>query len=71
VGLTYMDWSSFWTPWVATVACVALRLASLYFGWRLPVFHGIRAEPTQRHGGDAAKPTAKPTADTDSRRDAR
>lgn len=39
IGLTAMDWSSFWTPWVATSACVALRLASLYFGWRLPVFH--------------------------------
>jgi uncharacterized membrane protein YeiH len=39
VGLTYMDWSTFWTPWVATLGCVALRLASLYFGWRLPVFH--------------------------------
>jgi uncharacterized membrane protein YeiH len=39
VALTWLDWSSFWTPWVATIACVVLRLASLYFGWRLPVFH--------------------------------
>jgi uncharacterized membrane protein YeiH len=39
VGLTYLGWSSFWTPWVATLACVLLRLASLYYGWRLPVFH--------------------------------
>ncbi|HEV3431542.1 MAG TPA: trimeric intracellular cation channel family protein [Paraburkholderia sp.] len=38
VGLTYMDWSTFWTPWVATIGCVMLRLASLYFNWRLPVF---------------------------------
>lgn len=39
VGLTYLGWSSFWTPWVATLACMLLRLASLYYGWRLPVFH--------------------------------
>lgn len=39
VGLTEAGWSSAWTAWVATVACVLLRLASLRFGWRLPVFH--------------------------------
>ncbi|MFC5430578.1 trimeric intracellular cation channel family protein [Paraburkholderia denitrificans] len=39
VGLTEAGWSSSWTAWIAVVACVLLRLASLYFGWRLPVFH--------------------------------
>ncbi|MFX1676853.1 trimeric intracellular cation channel family protein [Paraburkholderia sp. A2WS-5] len=39
VGLNAAEWSSSWTPWVATAACVALRLAALHFGWRLPVFH--------------------------------
>ncbi|QBR03840.1 trimeric intracellular cation channel family protein [Paraburkholderia pallida] len=50
VVLTANDWSSFWTPWVATLACVALRLASLYFGWRLPVFHtreGVKRSQTR------------------------
>jgi uncharacterized membrane protein YeiH len=36
VGFFYAGWTYWWTPWVATLACVALRLASLYFGWRLP-----------------------------------
>jgi uncharacterized membrane protein YeiH len=39
MGLTYLGWSSFWTPWVGTLACVVLRLSSLYYGWRLPSFH--------------------------------
>lgn len=55
VGLTAMDWSSFWTPWVATAACVALRLASLYFGWRLPVFHtreGTKRSPARAGSTD-------------------
>ncbi|WP_233871657.1 trimeric intracellular cation channel family protein [Paraburkholderia adhaesiva] len=39
VGLTEVGWSSIWTAWVATIGCVLLRLSSLYFGWRLPVFH--------------------------------
>ncbi|WP_321916252.1 MULTISPECIES: trimeric intracellular cation channel family protein [unclassified Paraburkholderia] len=64
VGLTYAGWSTFWTPWVAVISCVALRLASLYFGWRLPVFHTVRpAQPQPTQGGDAAK--------ADSRHDAR
>ncbi|HKT91501.1 MAG TPA: trimeric intracellular cation channel family protein [Paraburkholderia sp.] len=68
VGLTYAGWSTFWTPWVAVISCVALRLASLYFGWRLPVFHGVRAAQTQpAQGGDAAKLAGK----ADSRQDAR
>jgi uncharacterized membrane protein YeiH len=36
--LTYYGWSSPWAPWIATLACVALRFASLYYGWGLPVF---------------------------------
>jgi uncharacterized membrane protein YeiH len=36
-------WTDWWTPWFATLACVALRLASLHFGWRLPVFAGHQA----------------------------
>ncbi|NLP64926.1 trimeric intracellular cation channel family protein [Paraburkholderia sacchari] len=39
IGLNVAEWSSSWTPWVATAACVTLRLAALHFGWRLPVFH--------------------------------
>ncbi|CAM2157533.1 Trimeric intracellular cation channel family protein [Pararobbsia alpina] len=27
-----------WTPWVATIACVSVRLLSLRFGWKLPVY---------------------------------
>ncbi|WP_233889152.1 trimeric intracellular cation channel family protein [Paraburkholderia flagellata] len=68
VGLTYLGWSTFWTPWVAVMSCVALRLASLYFGWRLPVFHGMRAaQPQPAQGSDAAKLAGK----ADSRHDAR
>jgi uncharacterized membrane protein YeiH len=68
VGLTYAGWSTFWTPWVAVISCVALRLASLYFGWRLPVFHaGRAAQPQPAQSGDAAKRQQKP----DPRQDAR
>jgi uncharacterized membrane protein YeiH len=35
VGLSHFGASSAWTPWLAA-ACIALRLASLSFGWRLP-----------------------------------
>jgi uncharacterized membrane protein YeiH len=38
VGCYYAGWTAWWTPWFATFACVSIRLASLYFGWRLPVF---------------------------------
>ena len=37
-------WTQWWTPWLATLGCVVIRLASLYFGWRLPVFRGVRDE---------------------------
>lgn len=68
VGLTYLGWSSLWTPWVAVISCVALRLASLYYGWRLPAFHTVRAAQSQpAEGGDAAKRLGK----ADSRQDAR
>ncbi|QGZ66897.1 trimeric intracellular cation channel family protein [Paraburkholderia acidisoli] len=74
VGLTYAGWSPFWTPWVAVTACVALRLASLYYGWRLPDFQrrmmvgavSPRAEtprnPLQNQAGDQAddQPVAQP-----------
>lgn len=42
VGFFYAGWTSWWTPWFATIACVMVRLASLYFGWRLPVFRARR-----------------------------
>jgi len=70
VGLTYAGWSTFWTPWVAVISCVALRLASLYYGWRLPVFHTIRAVHPQaqpRQDGDAAKPQGQGDSRQDSR----
>jgi uncharacterized membrane protein YeiH len=38
VGFIYAGWIDWWTPWFATAVCVLVRLASLYFGWRLPVF---------------------------------
>lgn len=38
VGFIYVGWIDWWTPWFATATCVVVRLASLYFGWRLPVF---------------------------------
>ena len=37
VGFIYAGWIDWWTPWFATAVCVLVRLASLYFGWRLPV----------------------------------
>jgi len=43
VGFSYAGWTAWWTPWFATLACVIVRLASLYFGWRLPAFQGRRA----------------------------
>jgi uncharacterized membrane protein YeiH len=43
VGFYYAGWTDWWTPWFATIACVILRLASLYFGWRLPAFQGRQA----------------------------
>jgi uncharacterized membrane protein YeiH len=44
VLFSYAHWTQWWTPWFATVLCVLLRLASLRFGWRLPVFRGKRAD---------------------------
>lgn len=58
VLLTYADWSPFWTPWVAVISCVALRLASLYYGWRLPDFQ-------RRTTGEGAKKVAKALARED------
>lgn len=37
VALNYLDVSSAWGSWLAAAACIVLRLASLRFGWRLPV----------------------------------
>jgi uncharacterized membrane protein YeiH len=37
-GSSYLGWTNWWTPWFATLVCVAIRLASLHFGWRLPAF---------------------------------
>jgi uncharacterized membrane protein YeiH len=37
VVLNYLGANSSWTPWLAAAACTGLRLASLRFGWRLPV----------------------------------
>jgi uncharacterized membrane protein YeiH len=39
----YAHWTQWWTPWFATFMCVAIRLASLRFGWRLPAFPAQRA----------------------------
>ncbi|MCC8392695.1 trimeric intracellular cation channel family protein [Paraburkholderia sp. MMS20-SJTR3] len=47
VGFSYAGWTDWWTPWFATLACVAVRLASLRFGWRLPIFKGRRAADTR------------------------
>lgn len=38
VGLVRLGWSTPWTPWCSTAVCVLIRLSSLYFHWRLPVF---------------------------------
>ncbi|CAN0620745.1 conserved membrane protein of unknown function [Burkholderia multivorans] len=43
VGFSGAGWTDWWTPWFATLACVLVRLASLRFGWRLPVFRERRA----------------------------
>ncbi|SAK82680.1 membrane protein [Caballeronia hypogeia] len=40
VLFSYAHWTQWWTPWFATFICVAIRLASLYFGWGLPAFRG-------------------------------
>jgi uncharacterized membrane protein YeiH len=37
VALSHFGANSAWTPWFACAACMVLRLASLRFGWRLPV----------------------------------
>ena len=42
VLFSYAHWTQWWTPWCATFICVAIRLASLYFGWRLPAFRAPR-----------------------------
>ncbi|ADG18746.1 protein of unknown function UPF0126 [Paraburkholderia atlantica] len=47
VGFAYAGWTDWWTPWFATLACVLVRLASLRYGWRLPVFQGRRAAETR------------------------
>jgi uncharacterized membrane protein YeiH len=44
VGFSYAGWTAWWTPWFATLACVIVRLASMRYGWRLPVFQGGRAD---------------------------
>lgn len=48
VLFSYAHWTQWWTPWVATLLCVALRLASLRFGWRLPAFCGQRTSKLSR-----------------------
>ena len=45
VGFFYAGWTAWWTPWFATFACVLIRIASLYFGWSLPVFRSRSASP--------------------------
>ncbi|MEX3853111.1 trimeric intracellular cation channel family protein [Paraburkholderia sp. BR10923] len=47
VGFSYAGWTDWWTPWFATLACMLVRLASLRYGWRLPVFQGRRAAETR------------------------
>jgi uncharacterized membrane protein YeiH len=37
-----------WTPWVATLACVGLRLASLRLRWHLPTFANRQARHTDQ-----------------------
>jgi uncharacterized membrane protein YeiH len=44
VGASYAGLTAWWTPWFATVLCVTVRLASLYLGWRLPIFRRPRAD---------------------------
>ncbi|NML32515.1 trimeric intracellular cation channel family protein [Paraburkholderia antibiotica] len=47
VGFSYAGWTDWWTPWFATLACVLVRLASLRYGWRLPIFQGRRGADTR------------------------
>ncbi|MBB5409808.1 putative membrane protein YeiH [Paraburkholderia sp. HC6.4b] len=47
VGFSYAGWTDWWTPWFATSACVLARLASLRYGWRLPIFQGRRTAGTR------------------------
>ncbi|WP_233804785.1 trimeric intracellular cation channel family protein [Paraburkholderia sp. HP33-1] len=47
VGFSYAGWTAWWTPWVATLACVMVRLASLRYRWRLPVFQGRHSADTR------------------------
>ncbi|MBN3847649.1 trimeric intracellular cation channel family protein [Paraburkholderia sp. Ac-20342] len=49
VGFSYAGWTDWWTPWFATLACVLVRLASLRYGWRLPIFQGKSAAETHDH----------------------
>jgi uncharacterized membrane protein YeiH len=42
VALSYAGWTQWRTLWFATVVCIFVRLASLYFGWRLPSFREKR-----------------------------
>ncbi|EDZ98476.1 protein of unknown function UPF0126 [Burkholderia sp. H160] len=49
VGFSYAGWTDWWTPWFATLACVLVRLASLRYGWRLPVFQGRRSAGTRNN----------------------
>lgn len=44
VGASYVGLTAWWMPWFATVLCVTVRLASLYLGWRLPIFRSRRAD---------------------------
>lgn len=37
VALNQLAAGAAWTPWFAATVCIVLRLASLRFGWRLPV----------------------------------
>lgn len=45
VGFYQAGWLAWWTPWAAMLICLVIRLASLYYGWQLPVFTGRRAPP--------------------------
>ncbi|MCC8402801.1 trimeric intracellular cation channel family protein [Paraburkholderia sp. MMS20-SJTN17] len=49
VGFSYAGWTDWWTPWAATLACVMMRLASLRYHWRLPVFQGKRSAGMRDH----------------------
>ena len=47
VASAKMGAMSAWTPWCATIACVGVRLLALYYGWRLPVYRGPKAQREQ------------------------